>query len=113
MLELAVTLPTRYRIDGNVTKVALRGAALRQLPERTAHKKKLGFPVPLNDWLRQDDYYGRVKAAFEGDIADKFFNREAILALLEDHKAGKARNMKKIWTIYTFILWYEQFFVLH
>ena len=113
MLELAVTLPTDCRIDGNTTKVALRAAALRQLPERTANKKKLGFPVPLNDWLRQDEYYNRVKAAFEGDIADKFFNREAILALLEDHKNGISRNMKKIWTIYTFILWYEQFFVLH
>ena len=113
MLELAVTLPTRYRIDGNTTKVALRAAALRQLPERTAHKKKLGFPVPLNDWLRQDRYYEMVKAAFVSDIADKFFNRDAIMQLLDDHKQGKALNMKKIWTIYTFILWYEQFFVLN
>ncbi len=113
MLELAVTLPTRYRIDGNVTKVALRAAALRQLPEKTAHKKKLGFPVPLNDWLRQEEYYERVKAAFMGDIAAKFFRQEAILELLENHKQGKALNMKKIWTIYTFILWYEQFFVLN
>lgn len=113
MLELAVTLPTKYRIDGNVTKVALRAAALRQLPERTAHKKKLGFPVPLNDWLRQDTYYERVKAAFSGEIADRFFNVKAILQLLEDHKQGKSHNMKKIWTIYTFILWYEQFFVLN
>lgn len=113
MLELAVTLPTKHRIDGNITKVALRAAALRQLPEKTAHKKKLGFPVPLNDWLRQDEYYERVKAAFSSEIADKFFQKDAILALLEDHKQGKALNMKKIWTIYTFILWYEQFFVLN
>ena len=113
MLELAVQLPTRYRIDGNTTKVALRAAALRQLPERTAHKKKLGFPVPLNDWLRQDRYYQMVKEAFSGEIAERFFNVSAILQLLEDHKQGKALNMKKIWTIYTFILWYEQFFVLN
>ncbi len=113
MLELAVTLPTKYRIDGNTTKVALRAAALRQLPERTAHKKKLGFPVPLNDWLRQEPYYERVKTAFSGEIADRFFNTDAILQLLEDHKQGKSHNMKKIWTIYTFILWYEQFFVLN
>ena len=113
MLELAATLPTRYRVDGNVTKVALRGAALRQLPERTANKKKPGFPVPLNDWLRQDTYYNMVKDAFTGDIAARFFDRKAILQLLDDHKAGTAHNMKKIWSIYTFILWYEQFFVLN
>ncbi len=113
MLELAVTLPTKHRVRGNVTKVALRRAALRRLPECTANRPKCGFPVPLNDWLRQDCYYERVRAAFTGEIADKFFNREAILQLLYDHKQGRALNMKKIWTIYTFILWYEQFFVLN
>ncbi len=113
MLELAVQIPTRYRIDGNTTKVALRGAAIKQIPERTANKKKLGFPVPLNDWLRQDQYYNMVLEKFEGEIADRFFNREAILKLLNDHKAGTALNMKKIWTIYSFILWYEEFFILH
>lgn len=113
MLELAASLPTRYRVDGNVTKVALRRAALRELPERTANKKKLGFPVPLNDWLRQEKYHAMVREAFEGEIAGRFFNREAILKLLDDHKTGAAHNMKKIWTIYTFILWYEQFFVLN
>mgnify|MGYP002640549072 CR=1 FL=1 len=113
MLELAASLPTRYRVDGNVTKVALRRAALRELPERTANKKKLGFPVPLNDWLRQEKYHAIVREAFEGEIAGRFFNREAILKLLDDHKTGAAHNMKKIWTIYTFILWYEQFFVLN
>ena len=113
MLELALTLPTKHRIRGNTTKVALRTAALRQLPECTANRPKCGFPVPLNDWLRQDRYYERVKAAFEGEIADQFFNRDAIMALLENHKQGRALNMKKIWTIYTFILWYEQFFVLN
>lgn len=113
MLELAVTLPTAHRVRGNTTKVALRTAALRQLPECTANRPKCGFPVPLNDWLRQDRYYQQVRDAFEGEIAAKFFNQDAILELLERHKQGLALNMKKIWTIYTFILWYEQFFVLN
>ena len=111
MLELAVQIPTRYRAHHETTKVALRAAALKQLPERTANKKKLGFPVPLNDWLREDKYYGMVKEKFEGEIAGMFFNQEAILGLLEDHKTGQRLNMKKIWTIYSFILWYEEFFV--
>ncbi len=111
VLSLATKIPGRYRAHNNVTKVALRGAALRQLPERTAHRKKLGFPVPLNDWLRQDKYYGMVLEKFNGEIAGQFFNREAILKLLNDHKEGKAHNMKKIWTIYSWILWYEEFFV--
>ncbi len=113
MLELAVTIPSKYRAHNNITKIALRSAAIKQIPERTANKKKLGFPVPLNDWLREDKYYNMVKEKFEGEIADRYFNKEAIMELLQNHKDGKALNMKKIWSVYSFILWYEQFFVLN
>ena len=113
MLELSTRIPARYRAANETTKIALRGAAIKQLPERTANKKKLGFPVPLNDWLREDKYYNKVKAAFQSDIAEKFFVTSELMKLLDDHKSGKALNMQKIWSFYTFILWYEQFFVLN
>ena len=113
MLELSTRIPTRYRAANETTKIALRGAAIKQLPERTANKKKLGFPVPLNDWLREDKYYNKVKAAFQSDIAEKFFVTDELLRLLDDHKNGRALNMQKIWSFYTFIVWYEQFFVLN
>lgn len=113
MLALSTRIPTRYRADcaTETTKKALRGAAIKQLPERTANKKKLGFPVPLSDWLREDKYYNKVKEAFQGDIAEKFFVTKELMKLLDDHKAGKALNMQKIWSFYTFIVWYDQFFV--
>ena len=113
MLELSTRIPTRYRAANETTKIALRGAAIKQLPERTANKKKLGFPVPLNDWLREDKYYNKVKAAFQSDIAEKFFVTDELMKLLDDHKNGRALNMQKIWSFYTFIVWYEQFFVLN
>ena len=53
-----------------------------------------------------------VKEKFEGPVAAQFFNQQAIMKLLDDHKAGKAANMQRIWSVYSFILWYEQFFVL-
>ncbi|WP_369299091.1 asparagine synthase (glutamine-hydrolyzing) [uncultured Neglectibacter sp.] len=113
MLELSTRIPTRFRADcqTETTKKALRSAAIKQLPERTANKKKLGFPVPLSDWLREDKYYNRVKDAFQSDIAEKFFVTEELMKLLNDHKEGKALNMQKIWSFYTFIVWYDQFFV--
>lgn len=113
MLELSCRIPSRFRADceTETTKKALRGAAVKQLPERTASRKKLGFPVPLSDWLRQDKYYNKVKTAFQSDIAEKFFVTGELMKLLDDHKSGKALNMQKIWSFYTFIVWYDQFFV--
>ena len=113
MLELSCRIPSRFRADcaSETTKKALRAAAFKQLPEKTAKRKKLGFPVPLSDWLRQDKYYQKVKAAFESEIADKFFVTGELMKLLDDHKSGKALNMQKIWSFYTFIVWYEEFFI--
>ncbi len=113
ILELSTRIPSRFRADckTETTKKALRGAALKELPERTANKKKLGFPVPLSDWLREDKYYEKVKAAFQSEIAEKFFVTPELMKLLDDHKAGKALNMQKIWSFYTFLVWYEEFFV--
>ncbi len=112
MLKISLTIPAEHRVTKEKTKVALRTAAARQLPAKTAQMKKLGFPVPLNDWLKQDKYYNMVREKFTGDVAKEFFNIDEILRLLDDHKDGKTTGtMKKIWTVYTFILWYEEYFV--
>lgn len=110
MLKCALQVPAKYRITKETTKYCLRLAAAKNLPPKTSKMRKTGFLTPLNDWLRQDKYYGMVKEKFEGKVAAEFFNQEFILNLLEDHKAGRAKNMKKIWSIYCFILWYEKFF---
>ncbi len=111
VLETALKIPSEYRVTKDETKLALRRAALKSLPEKTADMPKIGFLTPLNDWLRQDEYYQMIRAAFNGETAGRFFQTQNITRLLDDHKAGKAHNMKKIWSVYCFIVWYEEFFV--
>ena len=111
MLKVALAIPAEHRVHRDKTKVALRLAASRELPQKTADMRKLGFPTPLNDWLRQDKFYNRVHDLFTSETAAELFNTDAIVKLLDDHRAGNAKNMKKIWSIYTFLVWYEEFFV--
>ena len=61
IMALAGRIPLKYRVNEENTKYAMRKAALRRMPEKWAGKKKLGFPVPLTDWLREDKYYNKVK----------------------------------------------------
>ena len=110
VMELAETIPLNCRVSTKTTKLALRKAAEKTLPKLTAEKDKLGFPVPIRVWLKEDKYYNTVKEEFTGEIADKFFNTEKLIALLDSHRAGKADNSRKIWTVYTFIIWYKQYF---
>ena len=109
MLEVALSIPSRYRVSKEVTKIALRGAAAKQLPEKNAKMKKMGFPDPLNDWLTQEKDYNMVERVFQSDTAAQFFDRDAILRLLREHREGK-HNMKRIWTVYCFLLWYQAYF---
>ncbi|MCL2873964.1 MAG: asparagine synthase (glutamine-hydrolyzing) [Defluviitaleaceae bacterium] len=110
VFKLASKLPTSYKVNRTSTKYAFRLAAKEHIPDETADKKKLGFPVPTRVWLREDKYYNRVKEAFESETSNKYFNQPALLKLLNEHKSGKKDNGRKIWTIYTFLTWHNEFF---
>lgn len=110
VMEFAATIPTKCRVNTVTTKLALRKAAEKTLPKLTAEKDKLGFPVPIRVWLKEEKYYNTVKEAFQSDVAEKYFETESLVALLELHKSGKQDVSRKIWTVYTFIVWYNQFF---
>ena len=110
VMALAQRIPLKYRVNSENTKYAMRKAALRRMPEKWADKKKLGFPVPTRVWLKEDKYYNIVREKFTGEVAEKFFHTEQLVKLLDDHKNGKADNSRRVWTVYTFLVWYDQYF---
>lgn len=110
VLALAETIPPECRVNTRTTKLALRKAAERTLPRRTADKDKLGFPVPIRVWLKEEQYYNTVKQAFTSPAAERYFNTQSLVRLLDRHRAGKADLSRKIWTVYTFLVWYNEFF---
>lgn len=111
VFKLSSTLSQKYKVKDKVTKVALRDAAKRDIPNESYKKKKLGFPVPIRDWIREDDFYNEIKTTFEMDIVDELFNRDVIMKMLDDHKNGVRDNYRKVWAIYSFLKWYKVYFV--
>lgn len=110
VFDVARTVPTKYKVNEENTKYAMRQAAHRYLPDMVAEKKKLGFPVPIRIWLKEDKYYNIVKDAFISQAAQEFFKTGEIVKYLDDHRAGKADNSRKIWTIFMFLIWHKQYF---
>ena len=110
VMELAEQIPTKHRVTPENTKYAMRIAALKACPPQTANKKKLGFPVPIRVWLKEDKYYNIVKDKFTSDAANQFFNTDVLVGLLDDHRAGKYDYSRKIWTVFSFLVWYDVFF---
>lgn len=123
VMALAQKIPARYRVTRKehtdektkyITKYAMRKAAKKDTPPQTAKtaaKKKLGFPVPIRVWLREEKYYSVVKEKFTSETAEKYFNTELLVKLLDDHKNQVRDNSRKIWTVFSFLIWYDVFFL--
>ena len=110
VFDVSATIPTRLKATAEQTKITLREASERAIPRDWAQKEKLGFPVPVVNWLREERYYNLVKEWFTGDIAREFFNTDELVRLLDEHKAGADRS-RKIWIVFMFLMWYKIYFI--
>ena len=109
VIEAALSLPTKFRVTSAGNKIAFRAAAMKHLPKEVAQRKKLGFPVPLREWLKDKKFYSLVEEYFLSDTAAKFFHTEKLLGLLRQHST-RTDNSRKIWTVLIFLIWYKQYF---
>lgn len=108
--KVAFSIPVEHRVDKYETKRYFRKAAGEFMPDITAERKKLGFPIPVRNWLREDKYYNIVKETLTSREAEEFFNTDYLVKLLDRHYNQKADNSRKIWTVYAFLVWYQKHF---
>jgi len=111
VMKLASDIPSKLRVNHIDTKFALRKASEKVLPKEWANREKVGFPVPVRHWLKEEKYYNLVKEMFEKDFVKEFFDVQQLLRLLEEHYTGKDNHARKIWTVYVFLVWYHKFFI--
>ena len=111
LFKESLTIPSEYKVNDETTKYALRKASEKEVPEEWAKRPKKGFPVPFSIWIREEKYYNKVKEMFEEDFVKNFFEQEKILKLLEEHYSNVKNNGRKIYTIYSFLIWYKQYFI--
>ncbi len=110
IFDIASRMPSKYKVNEEQNKVAFRTAAAKVLPEEIAFRKKLGFIVPIRIWMADERYNQHVQSALKSEAAAKFFYLEEVNAIWEDYIGGNSDNWRKIWTIYTFLVWYEKYF---
>lgn len=110
VFALASTLPASQRVGRRETKIALRAAAARTLPQATAAMPKQGFVTPLAQWLREEPWHSQVREVLNSERARRFFRTDRLNALIDEHQRGPRSHMKKIWSAYCFLNWHEQYF---
>lgn len=109
LISNVISIPSEYKIVGSETKYAFRQVCRETLEDKVANKKKLGFPVPIREWIKEEETYNEIYKLFQN--SQEFFKPNKIIKLLDEHKKGKRDNSRKIWTIYSFLIWYNEYFI--
>lgn len=110
VFEVARKLPTEDKVRKRQTKYLFRKVAAKKLPDEIVNRKKLGFPVPIRIWIKEEPWKSEIEKAFTSESAEKFFNTGILTDLLDEHVKGKRDNSRKIWTVYMFLVWFHVYF---
>lgn len=106
VFEVASHIPANLRIAHGTTKYILRKAVEGVVPDHVLNRRKLGFPVPIRFWLR-DEMYDWARQIINESQTDQYFHKDYFLKLLDDHRDMKADNSRKLWTVLTFMMWHR------
>jgi asparagine synthase (glutamine-hydrolysing) len=109
LVEFAAQLPVRMKLRGLTTKYILRRAMANRIPKEILTRKKMGFPVPIGEWLRGSfthllDEYALSPRSLERGI----FNADYVRQLVARHRGGE-NHSERLWALVNFEIWQCQF----
>ncbi|QWF78174.1 asparagine synthase (glutamine-hydrolyzing) [Amycolatopsis sp. CA-230715] len=108
VFKVAASIPLDQKLAHGTTKYALRRALAKIIPEHVLNRRKLGFPVPIKHWLRTD-MYDWARGIISDSKTDELLDKKAVLAMLEEHKAGQLNRSRQLWALLVFMLWHGIF----
>jgi asparagine synthase (glutamine-hydrolysing) len=108
VFKVAAGIPLDQKLTKDTTKYALRRALDGIIPPHVLHRRKLGFPVPIRLWLR-DEMYDWARGIVADSKTDELIDKPAVLRLLEEHKAGTLDHSRRIWALLVFMIWHGIF----
>jgi len=109
VLEFAAALPAHYKLRGFSLKYILKRALAKRVPKAILQRKKAGFPVPYDSWMRGD-----LKDWLSGILLDRetsargYFRKSTVEKLLSEN-AGSGRYSKELFSLAVLELWHRQF----
>lgn len=106
VFELASTLSTEDKLSHGTTKFLFRHAFRDLVNPETVMRPKLGYPVPVRKWLK-NELYDWAKDIIESSSADEYVDKKEALRLLDAHRDGKEDNYRKLWVILVFMRWFD------
>ena len=106
VFKVAARINPEWNVKENTTKRILRKAARGIIPDIVLDRPKLGFPVPMADWLR-NDLKDWAMDLIENSPVDEYINKDYVRDLYAKHLEGIKDYKSEIWAVITFMLWHK------
>ncbi len=109
-VEFATRVPDDMKIRGGTQKYILKQAVKDLLPPEIVHRKKMGFPTPLSQWLRDDKAGVLFQALLDRkSFLASYLNLDEVKLLLDRHRSGQEDGTDRIWRLLNLQLWGDLF----
>jgi asparagine synthase (glutamine-hydrolysing) len=108
VFRVAAQLPSELKVTKETTKRALRQALREIVPASAIDRPKLGWPVPIRHWLKDEMHEWAVSVVRESQ-ADHLIDGNAVLGLIERHRTGAVDHSRRIWAVLVLLLWHGIF----
>lgn len=110
LMEFAASLPANYKMKFLKNKYILKKAVSRLLPAENISRKKMGFGVPMERWLREDLRPFMVETLLSSASLNRgYFKPNVIKGLVEDHIKGICDYSSQLWALLMLELWHQKF----
>lgn len=108
VFEFAWSLPIDYKIHNGITKWPLRQILYRYVPQKLIDRPKMGFGIPLHDWLRGPMKAWAEELLDEGRLQrEGYFHAAPIRQAWQSHLSGKYNYAHKLWPVLMFQAWLQ------
>lgn len=106
LVDMVAAIPGRHRMHGGRTKGLLRDAVKDIVPTAIMNRSKMGFPVPVGDWLR-GPFSGMIEEFVLSERAQRrdHFNRDYLSRLAHEHHSGSANHGDQLWLLINLEMW--------
>ena len=110
VVEYAATIPASLKLHDKESKYILKKTMERLLTDETLYRKKMGFSVPLANWLRNEiNHIAESRLLAPNNGISQFFKPDEIKKVWQQHQSGARDYSSELWSMLTFELWWERY----
>ena len=109
LMEYAAKIPSKYKLVGKDGKHIFKKALKKYLPNDILYRKKMGFGVPVEEWLRKDlkEYGGNI--VLKGEASKQYLRKTVLDNFWNEHQKGLRNRTTELWSIMILNLWHHNF----